>query len=409
MGEGRAARLTSRSVAGHLVRLTLPMTWGLFAVIGFNLADTYFVACLGTQELAAMSFTFPVVLLVISLALGLGVGVSSAISRAIGEGGVERTRRLTTASLLLALFVSLLLMGLGLATLDLLFGTMGAGPEALALIRRYMGLWYLSIPLIVVPMVGNAVLRANGLAVLPSLIMTLSALLNVLLDPLFIFGLWGFPRLEMEGAALATILARAVTLITALALLHWCERLIVWRLPGPAILARDWGCLLHVGLPAAATQMVTPVAIGAVTALVASFGPAAVAGFGVGTRVEAFAMILTFALTAAIGPLIGQNYGAGRFGASLAAAFDPAPQVVATAELYLWVAPASFAGLGVMFTANAAVNALGRPSRAAALGLGRMLLFYLPLALAGALLFGLPGSSRRRRRPTSSPDWPPSG
>ena len=98
-------RLTEGSIAGHLTRMAIPMSWGLFAVIGINRVDTFFVGQLGTRELAALSFTFPVVFFMLSLAIGLGVGASSVLARAIGGGNRERVQRMTTAALLLALLI----------------------------------------------------------------------------------------------------------------------------------------------------------------------------------------------------------------------------------------------------------------------------------------------------------------
>ncbi|MEL6765514.1 MAG: MATE family efflux transporter, partial [Cyanobacteria bacterium J06607_6] len=174
--------------------MTLPMVGGVFAIVAFNLADTFFVGQLGTQQLAAVSFTFPVVLLLGSLAMGLGIGASSVIARAIGEGDRDRVRRFTTNSLLLALTAVILFVLLGLATIDPLFTLLGATPEQLPLVREYMQIWYFGMVFLVVPMVGNSAIRAAGNTATPSLIMTMAAGLNILLDPLLIFGWAGFPR-----------------------------------------------------------------------------------------------------------------------------------------------------------------------------------------------------------------------
>ena len=148
------SKLTEGPVGLQLLKLTLPLVWGVFAVIAFSLADTYFVVQLGTNQLAAMSFTFPVVMVLGSVAMGLGVGASSIIARAIGSGDRYRVRQLTTDSLILSLLVVAILAGLGLATINPLFTALGAGPDALPLIRDYMSVWYLGIIFLVVPLVG---------------------------------------------------------------------------------------------------------------------------------------------------------------------------------------------------------------------------------------------------------------
>ncbi|MGB3507660.1 MAG: MATE family efflux transporter, partial [Microcoleaceae cyanobacterium] len=130
-------QLTEGKVGKVLLKLTLPMVLGIFAVIGFNIVDTYFVGQLGTNELAAMSFTFPVVTLLGSVSMGLGTGAISVIARAIGEGdNRDRVRRLTTDSLILSLIIVAILVILGLTTIEPVFTALGAKAEILPLIRQ---------------------------------------------------------------------------------------------------------------------------------------------------------------------------------------------------------------------------------------------------------------------------------
>ncbi|RMF83839.1 MAG: MATE family efflux transporter, partial [Nitrospirae bacterium] len=213
---GHRARLVEGAVGRTLAGLALPMVVGLFAVIAFNVADAYFIARLGTAPLAAVGFTFPVALVVGSLGIGLGTGTASALSRAIGEGDGGRVRRLATDAIVLALGVALAICLLGLATLEPLFRLLGAPDALLPRIREYMAIWYLGAPFLIVPMVGNNAIRATGDARVPSAIMVSAALLNVVLDPLLIFGLAGLPRLGLRGAAIATVAARATTLVLSL-------------------------------------------------------------------------------------------------------------------------------------------------------------------------------------------------
>ena len=418
-GTAAKARLTEGPVGPHLVRLTVPMIWGLLAFMTFGLVDTFFVGRLGAPELAAMSFAFPVMMVLISIAIGLGAGTSSVLARAIGEGDQERVKRLTTDSLVLAFLVVAVVSLAGIATLEPLFALLGAGPELRPLVRDYMVIWYLGVVFLVVPMVGMSAIRATGDSRLPGLVMTGSALLNILLDPLLIFGLLGLPRLELEGAALATVISRGFTFVIALWVLHARLGMLSFAWPGLAVLARSWRAILHVGLPAAGTNVVIPLTTGAVVALIARFGPDAVAGFGVASRVEAMTLVIFYAMSSIIGPFAGQNLGAGKrgrirealrlsslfcfaFGAlvavvlwiaggPLAALFSDAPRVVAAASHYLWIVPLSYGGAGVVMNVNAAFNGQGLPGRAVAVSLLRMLGVYLPAAYLGAWLIGLEG------------------
>ncbi|MCG5056958.1 MAG: MATE family efflux transporter [Limnoraphis sp. WC205] len=415
----RKYNLTEGSVGLKLIALTLPMVWGVFSVIAFDLADTYFVGKLGTPQLAAMSFAFPVFMVMGSLAIGLGTGAASVISRAIGEGDRDRVQRLTTNSLTLSLFIVGIVILIGLSTIDPLFKLLGASPEVISYIREYMKIWYPGMIFLVVPMVGNSALRAAGDTTIPSLIMTFAALMNVGLDPLFIFG-WGFiPAMGLKGAAIATVIGRSLTFITSLTVLHFRERMILWSL---SCLRNFWDCwkeILYVGLPAASTNMITPISIAIITSLLAGYSPETVAGFGISSRIESFAMIVFMALSSTIGPFVGQNWGAKLYGrvhrslhlsylfcigfgvfvavilfatsSQVIRIFDTNPEVVNTATRYLTIVPISYGTKGIFLAACAAFNALGKPFPAVVLTLSRMVVLYVPLAYLGNWLFGLNG------------------
>jgi putative MATE family efflux protein len=388
-------------------------------MVVFNLVDTAFVGRLGTQELAAISFTFPVVLVVNSLAGGLGVGASAVISRAIGKGDRYRVQRLTTDSLALAVMVVALFSLIGLATIDPLFRLLGATPDVLPLIRQYMTLWYIGVVFVVIPMVGNAAIRATGDTKTPAVIMMVAAGINLALDPLLIFGLGVFPGLGLAGAAMATVVARAVTLMASLWVLVRRERMIIWSRPKFTEVLTSWKQVLYIGLPAAGTNVLVPISAGIITGMVAAYGPEAVAALGVGTRIESLGLGVIMALASVLTPFVGQNWGAGRldrvrlsvsyaqrfallwgailflilvaFGRAVALVFNDDAIVVATLVDYLRVVPLSYGLLGVLMLATAALNALNRPLQSAVLTVLRLFVLHIPLALVGSALFGLQG------------------
>lgn len=409
--------LLEGSVAGHLQRLALPMVWGILATMSFNVVDTYFVAQLGSAPLAAMSFTFPVVMVINSFAIGLGAGTSSAVARAYGAGDLEKVRRLVTDASLLALLVALTISAIGLTTIQPLFRLLGADPEMLPLIADYMVPWYLGAVFAVVPMVALSSLRAIGNSALTGRIMVAVAFFNLMLDPLLIFGLLGFPRLELQGAALSTVIARGLSFFAALYFLIRREQLMAP--PRLSTLLASWRTVLAVGLPAIATNVIIPMAGGVVVALVAVHGADAVAGLGVALRIEPLALIVFYALSSVVGPFMGQNAGAGKvermqrtvsvlarfcigFGALLAVLlyfagpavvrlFSDSPEVLAVAIAYLTLVPFSYAGYGFVMSANAAFNGLGRPLPATLISFLRVLGIYLPLAWVGNQLWGITG------------------
>ncbi len=411
--------LTVGPVHQHLLALTVPMIWGVLALMSFNLADTWFVAQLGELELAAMSFTFPVVMVLLSLGIGLMAGTASVLARLIGRNEPERVRRVTTDALLLAAGLAVVLSLIGLATIEPLFRLLGASDEVLVLIAEYMRVWYAGFALLLVPMVGLGAIRATGDSRLQSRIMMASAGLNLVLDPLLIFGLAGLPRLELQGAALATVLARAMMLVAGYWALARRKQMLTFILPSLQDLRTSWAMVLHVGLPAAGTNIIIPAATAAVVALIAQFGASAVAAFGAATRLEQLVLVVFYAMSAVIGPFVGQNLGAGLHdrihtavrqcavfclgfglvcalllalaGRVLMAQFSDSAEVVGLGAAYLLIVPLSYGAAGIVMVVNAAFNGLGQPLPAVAVSAIRMGALYLPLAWLGGRAGGVVG------------------
>jgi putative MATE family efflux protein len=416
---GQAA-LIDGSVHRTLLSMTFSMLIGLLAMAAFNVTDTYFVGLLGTTELAAMSFTFPVAMVVGGLARGLGVGVSALVSQKIGQGRQDQVQRLTTDSILLSLAMVGSLIVLGLLTIRPLFTAMGATAETLPLVEQYMRIWYPGMIFLVIPMVGNNAIRATGDTLSPSIIMTIDLLLNAILDPFLIFGIGPFPAMGIAGAALATVVCRALALAASLYVLHFRKHLLRYDLPSVARLKDSWKHTLALGLPPAGSHMLIPVAMGVVTRIIASFGAPAVAAFGVGIRVEMVAAMPLAALGLSTMPFVGQNWGARQLGRihqahrvtrhfalywgaicmavlalgarPIAGIFSSDPEVVPLIVRFLWIAPLAFAFKGLDFVANGAMNAIGKPMHSVAATLLRLFVLMLPLTLLGARLADFTGA-----------------
>ena len=399
--------LTQGGVVEQLVRLTSPVIIGVFAVLSISIADTYFIGQLGTNELAAIGFVYPVAFILMSIAIGLGAGSASVIARAIGKQAQDEVKRLSTYSIILAFIGISIISLLGYLTIRPMFSLMGAEGEVLDIIERYMRIWYPGLMLLVMPMVANSIIRATGDTFSPSMIMVTAAVVNIVLDPIFIFG-WGIiPAMNVEGAAWASVIARAVTLIAAFSIIVFREKLIIFQFESVSLLLQDWWRVLTIAVPAAIGNMVNPLGIAIITAILASLGAETVAGYGVATRIESFAMIPMLALSAAIGPFVGQNFGAQQmqrirhslqacaifcigWSAFIAvlfvfvrvpvnALFTDNTQALLVSNQYLLIVPLSFAGYGIITIVAAAYNAIGRPM----IGLGYYLLrtagLYVPL------------------------------
>jgi putative MATE family efflux protein len=415
----KKAQLVEGAVATLLFKLTFPMIFGMLGMVAFNLADTYFVGQLGTKELAAMSFTFPVVMVVSSLALGLGIGTSAVVSRTIGEGNQQKVQRLTTDSLVLSVLVVAGAVVIGLLTITPLFRFLGATPDILPLIRQYMLIWYPGMIAVVVPMVGNNAIRATGDTKTPSMIMLVAVFVNILLDPLLIFGIGPFPRLELAGAALATVFGRMITFCVALWILGVRDKMLSFVRPSLKTVLHSWKQVLYIGLPTAGTNVLLPISVGIITKFIAEYGAEAVAGFGVATRVEMFALIVVMALASVLGPFVGQNWGAKRhervllgiqysqrfslawglamftllviFGRFIVPLFNADPLVISTAVTYFWIVPIGYGAQGVLRLSTTALSVLNKPLHSACLTLIQAFVLYIPFAYAGSRLFGIRG------------------
>lgn len=410
--------LVHHDIPTTLRRMTLPMMLGMFTLMSFNLVDTFFISLLGTQELAAISFTFPVTFTFISLAIGLGIGTSAIIAKALGAGNNAEARADGLAALWLAGFLMLLLAFLGWMLHDLLFTLMGAEQTILQLIRQYMWIWLAGVVFLMIPMVGNSILRAAGETRLPALIMAGGGLSNAILDPLLIFGYGPVPAMGMQGAALASVISWLLGSLAVLSLL--CQRGLIdtgWQPLQRAI--PIYRKVLRIGFPAAGANMLTPLAMAVLTAIVAGYGAEAVAAFGVGIRLESMACLVILALSTTLPPFISQNFGAGQlqrvreayrhsilfiFGwqfllylllalgaTTLARVFSNDPDVQQLIELFLWILPLGYGLQGLIILTNSSLNALHQPIQALWLSVVRLFVFYVPFAWVGGQLAGIHG------------------
>lgn len=411
--------LVNDPILKTLITMAIPMGWGILSIVGFNLADTYFLGQLGKNELAAISFTFPVITFFTSLALGMATATSSLVSRALGEGNGQKIIRYTSDSLSFSFIVVLVSIILGLLTLDPLFKALGANEVILPLIKEYMVIWYPGMLFVAIPMVGNGAIRARGDTKTAAKIMFVAGLTNIVLDPILIFGFGPIPSLGMKGAAIATVIARAMTLFASLYVLHKRYKMVSFELPSFHNAIESWKKILHITIPSAGSNVITPLIWTMVTAIVAKMGTEAVAAFGVVSKIESFAVIVIFAISASISPFVGQNFGARKFsrikssiliayglgiiwgliiaiplffiGSNVVSLFNSDPLIIELASSYFWLVPWSFGFLGIRVISCSAFNSIGKPYYATILIIIHMVFLYAPLITIGASYFQMNG------------------
>lgn len=433
------AKLTEGNIIKHLVYLTLPMILGMLGMVLFNVVDTFYVSKLGVNELAALSLTFPVVMIITNIALGLGIGVSVLVSRTIGKKDFTSMKRITTDALILSVFIVAIFSATGLLTLKPVFQLLGAGEDILFYIKQYMYIWYIGMIFVVIPMVGNNALRATGDSLSPGLIMFSGAFLNFILDPIFIFPKITIPlplfflnvhsitihglNLGIRGAALATVFARATTFTIALLVLNFKYKMLTFKCGKINDIIKSWGDILYIGVPSAGTRIVIPVAVFFLTKIIYQFGKGPVAAYGIGTRVEFLSLAILAALSTIIGPFVGQNLGAGKldrvkkalkygkmfslfwgvfislllfnFAVPISRIFEKDPEssfvVISNAINYLRIVPFAYGFQGIVLISSIALNAFKKPFHAFLIILIEMFVLCIPLSLIFSGIYNATG------------------
>ena len=238
--ESQQARLTKGPVGEHLVKMTVPVFFGVFTMMLQGFADAFFIGMVGDWELAALSFAYPILMIVMSVAIGLGAGTSSVVARAIGANDPVRAARLATDSLLLSFIITGSISFLGIMTIDRLFLTLGAPEEMIPLIRGYMEILYLGVPFVVVGMVGMSSMRATGDTRLPSLLMIIASIANIAIDPIMIFGFGPIPAMGLKGAAMAALISRGAIFLGTIYFMSHRLNMLSYEKPSFSEMKSSW-------------------------------------------------------------------------------------------------------------------------------------------------------------------------
>ncbi len=398
----------------HVTVMALSGTFGLMFTFAIDFLALWWIARLGREDLiAAVGIAGAVQFAVISVAIGMMIGTVAMVSRALGAGDRARARQIATSGLVLAVVVLTLIAALAVVFRAPIIAFSGGSGAVAETADRFMLLSLPSVPLLAVGILGSSVLRAVGDAWRSMAVTMVAGGVAAVFDPLLIVWL----RWDVAGAALSIDIARAVMAGVAL---WWAVR--VHDMLAPPSLAAIRATLrpyLSLALPAVTTQLSTPFGVWVLTREMAQFGDSAVAGWGVVSRLTILAFGGIFALSGAIGGIIGQNAGAGRFdrvaeayvaalkfclayvavvwalmaalAGPLVSSFGLSSEGAEVVRTFAHFAAGSFVFTGALFVANATFNNLGRPLRATAFNWSRDGLLMFPLALAGGVALGATG------------------
>ncbi|WP_096086123.1 MATE family efflux transporter [Agaribacterium haliotis] len=405
------SKFTQGSILRHICNMTFASMAGLLSLFLVDLVDMYWLSLLGEIELAAaIGYAGSILFFTLSLSIGLSIGVGATVSQSVGGGDRNATRRLVGNIAVAIVLISIPVMLLVVLLLPVLLGYLGAEGRAHELALSYAVIVLPSMPLMAGAMAASGVMRALGNAKEAMYLTLLGGAVNAALDPLLIFTF----GLGIEGAAWATVLCRVAMLAYGIYLLVFKHRLIAR--PKRELFARDFRRFAEVALPAALTNLSTPVGVAYVTAVMAGFGDSAVAGNAIVGKVQALAFAGLFALSGSVGPIVGQNLGAGQISRImetlkqsvvfvlsyclvaclllfaltefLVAAFNASGEAAELIRWFCWGLSTAFVFNGLTFCSNAFFNNLKVAHWATVINFAKATIFTMPFAYIGAQLAG---------------------
>ncbi len=404
---------SSPSLGKQLFQMTWPMLFGVLSLMSFQLVDSAFIGQLGVLPLAAQGFTLPIQMIIIGIQVGLGIATTAVISKALGAGQERYAQQLG------GLIVTM--GGVGVAAIAVLLYLirepilllLSAPDSVLPIIDTYWVFWLVSAWVGAMLYFFYSICRSNGNTMLPGTMMMVTSLLNLVLDPIFIFTL----DLGINGAAIATILSFGFGILVVAPKVtrkHWLN--FDWS---DLNVAKSIRSIANIMGPAMISQLLPPLSSMLATKLLASFGTAAVAAWAVGSRYEFFAIVSVLALTMSMPPMVGRLLGASKLedirklviiavkfilgfqlliaaitwlsAKPLAALMTSEQHVTDILSWHLLIVPFSLGPLGICMLMVSISNALGKAYTALTISALRLFAFFLPCLWLGAQLGGLQG------------------
>ncbi len=394
--------------------MTLTSAIGLMAFFLVDFADLYFLSLLGITEItAAIGFSGMIAFSALSLSLGIGIAASALVARNLGAGNIERARQYATSTMTVSIIVPMLVtISVWLFAGDVLT-FLGARGTTTQYGQTYLNTVALGFPLMGGALSFSFILRALGDARRAMYVTLLSAIGNAILDPIFIFGF----DLSIRGAAIATVSAN---LISFLAGLYGLQKTHKFLAPfNFKKFTSDAKAISAIAFPVIATQLATPFAMAYITRITAPFGDEAVAGTAIINRLVPLSFGLIFSLSGAVGPIIGQNFGAGQMhrlretiskSLMLNAAYTLGVAtilILLSAKIPVWFHARGEAGelvsffclwvawvwifAGSQYVAQASFNNLGKPVWSTMFNWGKATIGTIPFVHIGAYYWGPKG------------------
>ncbi len=302
-------KLESDNILSLLIRLSIPGIVSMFVQALYNVVDSIWIGRLSKEALAALSLAFPVQLILIAVAVGTGIGVTSLISRLIGQGNIHKASNTAEHGLIIAVLYGGIGAVGGLFFAEEILSLFTDDPLLITLGARYIKIILIGSTALSIPMISNNILRGEGNTFIPMVTMLIGSVINMVLDPFLIFGWWMFPRLEIEGAAIATVISRIISGAFILFILFKGDNLLKLDLKcfnRDLSLVKD---IYAVGLPSMVMQLIASFMIGTVNIILAGYSSVAIAAMGIYFRLQSFVFLPVFGLSQGYLPIVGYNYG----------------------------------------------------------------------------------------------------
>ena len=303
-------RLGTESILPLLFKLSIPGMVSMTIQALYNVVDSFFVSRISENALTALAIAFPVHIFLIAIATGTGIGTSSLISRLLGQQKEEEAVRVAQHVLSASLVYGLVSAFAGILLSGPIVRMFSDDPQVIHYGVQYIRIIMIGGVFLFTSIVASDVLRGQGNTFLPMISLMLGAVTNIVLDPLMIFGIGFFPRMEVTGAALATVFSKGVSTFFILMLLFKGTHLVKPKIEAFAVDLSILKRVYQVGLPSMFMQFLTSFMIGGLNSIVGTYTETAIAVTGVYFRLQSFVLMPVFGLTQGYIPIIGYNYGA---------------------------------------------------------------------------------------------------
>ena len=418
-GSHRSEAMGKEPIGRLLVRFSGPAIASMMVASSYNIVDSIFVGRLGPEALAALTISFPLMMIFIALSMGTGIGAASLISRRLGAGKREEANRVAGVTITLSIIMGALIPIICLPNMEALLRLFGADGVVLPLAKSYMSILAGFAVVNVFAMTMVSVVRAEGSPTFPSTVMIISAVTNIVLDPVLIFGLGPIPAMGISGAAIATVIGRGVGALIFVVYLVSGRTSYRFQsnyfLPSLKILVE----IYRVGIASIVRMIAGSVVITLANRIAATFGVLPIAVLGVVFRSSSFAFMPCVGLSQGMMPLVGYNFGARLkervgevvikasltgfiwgvvcwaaamlFSNQIISMFNRDPQFLIEGVRALRIFAMGFFTIGIQIILSAFFQGIGKGFASLVLASARQIIFLLPALLILAPIFGLTG------------------